>query len=85
MESLKKHLPHYISLISIFAAAFIGFWYFSYDKVFQIAISVALSLSYISWVVIHHTVHKDISLTIVFEYIAVSVLGLVMMVSLIFG
>ena len=85
MESLKKHLPHYISLISIFVAAFIGFWYFSYDKVFQIAISVALSLSYISWGVIHHTVHKDISLAIIFEYIAVSVLGLAMMVSLIFG
>lgn len=84
MQSLVKHLPHYISLIGIFVAGFIGFYFFSYDKNFQVGVVVAMSLSYISWGIIHHTIHKDICLTIVLEYVAISILGMVMALSLIF-
>ncbi len=84
MESLKKHLPHYISLISIFIAGLIGFYLFSYDRFFQIGIVVAVSFSYISWGVIHHTIHKDICLSIVIEYITVAILGMVIALSLIY-
>lgn len=84
MERRFKHLPHYVSLISIFVAGVIGFIVFSYDRQFQIAVSLALALSYISWGVIHHTLHKDICLTIILEYIAVAILGFVMLFSLIY-
>ncbi len=84
MESMSKHLPHYISLIGIFIAGIIGFYYFPYDKSFQTGLVVALAASYISWGVIHHSVHKDICLPVIFEYVAVSVLGLVIALSLIY-
>lgn len=47
------------------------------------AVAIALSLSYISWGIIHHAIHKDICLSIVMEYVAISVLGLVLILSLI--
>lgn len=79
-----KHLPHYISLIAILVVGFIGFYVFSYDHFFQVGVVIALSLSYISWGIIHHTLHKDICLTIVLEYVAIAILGIVMALSLIY-
>ena len=84
MQSLSKHLPHYISLIGIFIAGILGFYIYSYDRFFQIGIVVAVSFSYISWGIIHHTIHRDICLTIVIEYITVAILGTVMALSLIY-
>ena len=78
-----KHFTHYVSLISIFVVGLLGFYFFSYDRFFQIAIAVALSSAYVSWGIIHHTIHKDICLTIVLEYVAVAILGLIMVISLI--
>lgn len=84
MESLKKHLPHYISLVGIFIAGFVGFYVFSYDRLFQIGIVFAIAFSYISWGIIHHIIHKDICFNIIMEYIGVSILGIVIAVSLIY-
>lgn len=84
MESLKKHLPHYISLFAIFGAGLIGFYLFSYDRGFQMAVAISLGLSYVSWGVIHHTIHKDICLQIILEYVAIAILGVIAVFSLIF-
>ena len=46
--------------------------------------SVLISASYVSWGVIHHGAHKDICWSIILEYVAVSVLGLIMVLTLIF-
>lgn len=83
MQSFLKHLPHYFSLITIFVAGIIGFSVFSYDRSFQISVVIAMSLAYISWGVIHHVVHKDICLSIVMEYVAISILGSVLILTLI--
>jgi len=79
-----KHITHYVSLIGIFVVGLLGFYFFSYDRFFQTAIVVALALSYVSWGIIHHTIHKDIYLSIVIEYITVAILGMVMALSLIY-
>ena len=84
MESMSKHLPHYISLIGILIAGILGFYFFSYDRFFQTAIVIALALSYVSWGIIHHAIHKDICLSIIMEYIAVSILGVVIALTLIY-
>lgn len=85
MNKFLKHLPHYISLIGIFIAGVLGFLLYPFDKNFQIGLAVALSVSYVSWGVIHHALHKDISMAVVFEYVAISILGLTIMISLILG
>ncbi|AKM82861.1 hypothetical protein A2422_02730 [Candidatus Woesebacteria bacterium RIFOXYC1_FULL_31_51] len=83
MKSFKKHIPHYISLFAIFFAGVLGFYLFSYDKSFQIGVAIALAGSYVSWGIIHHVIHKDIYLSVILEYVAVAILGLVMILSLI--
>ena len=79
-----KHFTHYVSLISIFVVGLLGFYFFSYDRIFQTAIVIALAVSYLSWGIMHHTIHKDICLAIVIEYITVAILGTVMALSLIY-
>lgn len=79
-----KHFSHYFSLVAIFIAGLVGFYLFSYDKTFQVGVALALSAAYVSWGIIHHTIHKDICLSVVLEYIAVAILGLVLTFSLIF-
>jgi len=84
MQKFKKHIPHYFSLIGVFVAGIIGFYVYSYDRFFQIGVVVALAAAYVSWGIIHHTIHKDICLTVVLEYIAVAILGVTIVLSLIF-
>lgn len=79
-----KHLPHYISLIGILIVGLLGFYFFAYDRFFQIGIATALAFAYVSWGIIHHTIHKDICLAIILEYITVAILGFVMVLSLIY-
>lgn len=83
-KKISKHLPHYISLIGILFAAFLAFLFFSTDKFFLTGVAVAVSCAYLSWGVIHHLLHKDMSLAIFVEYLSVSVLGLIIVLSLIF-
>lgn len=84
MHNITKHMSHYISLIGIFMAAILAFYFFSYDKFFLVGVSLAFSLAYISWGIIHHLIHKDLDFLVIIEYIAVSVLGLIIVLSLIF-
>lgn len=87
MQSIKrfsKHLPHYISLIGIFVAAILAFYYFSFDKFFLVGVSLAVAAAYISWGIIHHLIHKDLHFSVVVEYAVVSILGLIIVLSLIF-
>lgn len=83
MQKHLKHLSHYFSLITIFIAGVVGFYIFSYDRFFQIGVAVAMACAYVSWGIIHHTIHKDICLSIILEYVAVATLGVVMLISLI--
>ena len=84
MKKILKHLPHYLSLAGILVAGIVGFMVFSYDRSFQIAVAIGLSLAYVAWGVIHHAIHRDLYLSVVVEYIVVASLGLVVMLSLIF-
>lgn len=80
---IAKHIPHYFLLFGILLAGFAGLIVFSYDKKFQTAIALGLALSYISWGIVHHIVHKDFHLEVLFEYIAIAALGFIIIFSLI--
>ena len=84
MRSFTKHLSHYMALFGILLAGFAGLILFSYDKNFQIAVALALSLSYIAWGVTHHYLHKDLHIEVFIEYLVVAVLGFVIIFSLLF-
>jgi len=83
MKHLAHHLPHYLLLFGILLAGFAGLILFSYDRRFQIAVSVATAVAYVFWGIVHHAIHKDLHLETVIEYIVISSLGLVIVFSLI--
>lgn len=79
-----KHIQHYIPLISILLAGLLGIAIFSYDTAFQAAIVVATSASYVAWGLVHHYIHKDLHLSVFFEYLLIAILGVVIVLSVIF-
>jgi hypothetical protein len=83
MKSIVKDLSHYMVLFGILLAGFAGLILFSYDKNFQVAVALALSLSYVSWGVIHHHLHRDLHPETFVEYLVVSALGFIIIFSLI--
>ena len=83
LQRVVKHLPHYLPLVGILFFGFWGFYTFSYDRIFQLAVAVGVAFGYVTWGVVHHYVHKDLYLEVVLEYIFVSILGLVLVFSLI--
>jgi len=83
MRTFAKDLPHYMLLFGILFAGFAGLILFSYDKNFQAAIAIGTGVSYVSWGLIHHHIHKDLHFEVFMEYLAVAVLGVVMLFSLI--
>lgn len=84
MKNFLKHLPHYLSLFGILLAGILAFLFFSYDKLFQVGVAVAVAISYVAWGIVHHTIHKDLYPSVVIEYLIVAALGLVVVFSLIF-
>lgn len=85
MKEVKKHIPHYLSLLAILGAGVIGFYLFSYDRLFQAAVGVAIAVSYVAWGIVHHMIHDDLHASVVIEYTLVASLGLVIVFSLIFN
>ena len=83
MKQITKHFPHYFPLLGIFLAGFLGIIYFSYDRVFQVAVLMAVAVSYVIWGIIHHLIHRDLYLEVVLEYLAIATLGLIVVLSLI--
>jgi len=84
MKNFIKNIPYYTPLVGILFAGALGFYLFSYDRIFQVAISIAIALSYVIWGIIHHSLEKDLQWEIVVEYLVVASLGLVILFSLIF-
>jgi hypothetical protein len=71
-----------MALFGILLAGFVGLILFSYDKNFQVAVALALSLSYVAWGLAHHYLHKDLHLETFIEYLVVAALGFVIIFSL---
>ncbi len=83
MKAFTKDLSHYMVLFGILMAGFVGLVLFPYDKVFQIAVATGLVSSYVSWGIAHHFLHGDLHLKTVIEYIAVALLGFVIILSMV--
>jgi uncharacterized membrane protein YjjP (DUF1212 family) len=78
-RKITHHLSHYLPLIGILVSAVLGFSLFPYDKGFQFAMGVAAASGYISWGLIHHYLHRDLHGSVVLEYLAVAILGVVIL------
>lgn len=84
LSKFAKNLQHFLPLVGVFVAGVVGFYLFSYDRLLQQILIVAVSVSYVVWGLVHHYVHDDLNFTVVFEYVALGILGIVIIFSLIF-
>lgn len=83
LRRITRHFPHYFPLLGILVFTVIGLIWFSYDRIFQLVITIAAAVTYIIWGIVHHFLHKDLYLAVVLEYLAVAILGVVVIFSLI--
>ena len=84
MKQFTKHLKHYLPLLGILIIGGVGFVTFGYDREFQAAIVISTALGYFVWGLIHHFLHRDLYIEVVLEYLAIAVLGIVVVFSLLF-
>lgn len=84
VKRASRQLQHYLPLVGILVAGLVGFVAFGYDKNFQAAIAVAAAISYVVWGLVHHHIHKDLHFSVVIEYVAIAIVGLVVLFSVLF-
>ena len=84
MRKLSRDIQHYLPLVGILIAGLVGIMFFNYDRNFQAAIAVALALSYVVWGLVHHHIHKDLRTSVIIEYLAIAIVGLVAVFSVLF-
>ena len=70
--------------MGILSAGAIGFIIFSFDKAFQVALTVAMASGYVIWGIVHHHIHKDLYTPVILEYLAIAIFGAVMIITVIF-
>jgi hypothetical protein len=84
LKIIARHFQHYTPLLAIVIGGLLGFMLFSYDKMFQMVLMGAVSVSYVAWGIVHHYIHDDVHFLVILEYVAVAILGMVIVSSLIF-
>lgn len=84
MNDLSHHIRAYTILAGILGVGTWGIVWFSYDRVFQVVIAVAMCVSYAFWGISHHAAEEKLHLRIIVDYVAVAFLGLVLLLTLIY-
>ena len=85
LQHITKYLSHYMPILGIFGLGFVGLLRFSYDPVFQSAIIISMGASFLMWVAIHHWLHEGLRMGIILEYLAVSLLGVIVLLSILWS
>lgn len=75
MHKIIQQIPYYIPLLAIFILGAFGFFAFSFDHVFQVGVVVAIGVSHVVWGVVYHFIHRDLTVTIVLEYVVFAAFG----------
>jgi hypothetical protein len=84
MKNMTRHFQHYLPLVFVLIAGILGFSLFTYDRLFQSVLLVAVAASYVVWGVVHHYIHDDLHFSVIVEYAVIAILGVVMGLTLIY-
>lgn len=71
----KYRITHYLPLVSILLATLLGLFLFPHDRYMRISLTVAMGISYVTWGIVHHYIHRDLSVEIVLEYLLIAIFG----------
>jgi len=84
MKHITLQIQHYLPLVALIVAGSFGFVYFSYDRFFQASVTLATAVGYFTWGMVHHHLHRNLHFSVVLEYLAIAIIGVVVVFSLIF-
>lgn len=78
-----KYVLHYLILLFILAFGIFAFFYFQRFPQAQTVSSFLTAVFYVLWGVVHHWLEGDLHFRIILEYTAVSLLGFLILITLI--
>jgi hypothetical protein len=83
IEDIKSHLNQYLILLIILLHGFGGLILFRYSQAIQIWFIFSTSAAYFLWGLVHHHLEKNLTVKIVFEYLLVSLLATLLLITLV--
>jgi hypothetical protein len=81
-SDIKEHFSQYLVLAFILIFGFWAFFYFQRFPQAQILSAFLTTSFYVIWGVIHHHLEGDLHLRIIAEYLAIALLGFLILFSL---
>lgn len=81
---MKEHVIHYLILLVILDLAVAGFVLFSFDRMYQSAVVMAMGIFYVIWGAFHHYLSDDFHPKVILEYILIAFLANLVILSLLF-
>jgi hypothetical protein len=81
-KDFARHPLHYFTLLCVEMVGLWGIFWFSYRPLTQLGIIIFMSTAYVLWGLVHHYQHRDLRLTIIFEYILMAILAVLIFGSL---
>lgn len=82
-RDFAHHPLHYFTLLCIMVTGLWGIFWFDYYRPLQLGIVVSMAVAYVVWGVVHHSMHKDLHIKIIFEYVLMALLAVLVFSSLI--
>lgn len=83
LKEIKEHFGHYLILLAILVFGTLAFFHFQRYPQAQI-MSVFLTASfYVLWGIVHHYLEGDLHARVIMEYVAVALLGFLILWSII--
>jgi len=81
---VRENIVHYLVLLVILDLAVATFFLFSFNKTYQAAVVVSMGILYVAWGIIHHWLSEDFHPKVVLEYVLISLLANLVILSLLF-
>ncbi len=81
-KDFAHHPLHYFVLLCLLMVGLWGLFWFDYSPLIQLAILVSMSVSYVTWGIVHHWHHRDLHIKIVFEYLVIAIFAVLLFASL---
>lgn len=78
----KQELWHSMILLCILAGGFAAFYLTSGNRRAQLTVGLAMTVAYVLWGIMHHTLTHDLHHKVVIEYILIGAIAMVLLLTL---
>lgn len=82
MDNFNKNITSYLILFAGLILGFFFFSLFSYNRQLQLITGVAMSIYYLGWGVVYHSLKKNLTLKVLIEYFLISLIGVAILSTL---